>query len=95
MKDVLAVLTPSLGDDLGQGANYALALASVTRSHLTLLITEIERGHHHGLQGEPDNMQGGTEMISPQSRLGRRGGLLAAQVSLSDLIVSTHPTRRY
>jgi nucleotide-binding universal stress UspA family protein len=67
MKDVLAVLTPSLGDDLGQGANYALALASVTRSHLTLLITEIERGHHHGLQGEPDNMQGGTEMISPQS----------------------------
>ena len=29
------------------------------------------------------------------SKLGRRGGLLAAQVSLSDLIVSTHPTRRY
>lgn len=86
MKDVLALLSPIVGDRLSAGAHYALALASAHGAHLSVLIAEIET---FNLPPEPDNTQAddiSIELPSPTERLAR-----TAEVVLSAAKLATVP----
>jgi nucleotide-binding universal stress UspA family protein len=57
MKEVLAVVTPALDENLGSAARYALSLAGHMIAHVTILVAEIEL-EVVAPMAEPDNMQG-------------------------------------
>ncbi|QOZ06689.1 universal stress protein [Bradyrhizobium sp. CCBAU 51765] len=66
MKDLLALLAPTVGGDLSAGARYALGLASAFDARLCALIAEIE---FTDPSPEPDIMQaGGASGARPTSR---------------------------
>ena len=64
MKDVLALLSKSVGDRLSAAARYALGLASAYDARLSVLIAEIESIHR---APEPDIMQAGSANVEPPS----------------------------
>ena len=71
MKDVLALLSPTIGDRLSAGACYALALARTHGAHLSALIAEIE-SYPINFPAEPDNMQADGTIIEPPSSAAER-----------------------
>jgi hypothetical protein len=57
MKELLAVVSPALDENLGSAARYALSLAGHVIAHVTILVAEIEP-EIVAPMAEPDNMQG-------------------------------------
>src|SRR5262249_54015985 len=64
MKDILIFLSPSRGDSLSAGAQYAITLAGKHRTHLSALIADIET-ELHDLPPEPDIRQVERAKIKP------------------------------
>lgn len=87
MKDVLALVSPTIDDRISAGASYALALACDHSARLSVLITEIDP-HAYSLPSKPDNMQGGettSEQPSPTERLTRTAELILAAAKLKNV----------
>lgn len=87
MKDVLVVVSPTSGDQLSAGADYAVDLARVQAAHLSVLIEEIE-ADRLGASPEPDNMQADHTIIEPISlpeRLARMKELIRAATKLANV----------
>ena len=84
MKDVLVVLSPTLGDELSAAAVYAVALAHAQGTHLSVLIEEVE-AYQLDLSPEPDNMQADRTIIKPSlpERLGRTTELILSAAKLA------------
>ena len=81
MKDLLAIITSVSGKVLAQPGTYSLALAAHLGSHMTAVVTEIER-FNPVAQLTPDNMQGDSGPVtSPDlaDRLGQIADLVRSE----------------
>ena len=88
MKDVLALLSPTIGDRLSAGARYALALARTHGAHLSTLIAEIE-AYSFNFPAEPDSMQADDTTVEPPSsaeRLARTAELVLSAAKLANVM---------
>lgn len=86
MKDVLALLSPTVGDRLSAGARYALGLARAYDARLSALIAEIESIDP---SPEPDTMQVGgssTQIPSSRERLERTAKLVLSAAKATDVL---------
>lgn len=91
MKDLLTIITPVSESALGHPATYALALASLTGSHLTAIIAEIE----YFCRAKSDNMHGGSrqsEALGLTEHMDRTDELFrsAAQLAKASFTVLRH-----
>lgn len=87
MKDVLALVSPAIDDQISTGARYALAIARGDSAHLSALIVEIEP-HIFNLPPKPDIRQAGeiaSERPSPSERLTRTADLILAAAKLTNI----------
>jgi nucleotide-binding universal stress UspA family protein len=81
MKDVLALLSPTPGDQLSAGAHYALGLARAHGALLSALIAEIE-AYSPNLPPEPDNVQADNATIE---QLARTAALVLSAAKLANV----------
>jgi nucleotide-binding universal stress UspA family protein len=87
MKDVLALLSPTPGDQLSAGAHYALGLARAHGALLSALIAEIE-AYSPNLPPEPDNVQADNatiELSSSTEQLARTAALVLSAAKLANV----------
>ena len=88
MKDVLAFLSPTHGDALSPGAQYALALARAHGAALSVLVADTD-SHHAGSPSEPDAglgaRIGASQSASPFQQLNRTQELILKAAKLAGI----------
>lgn len=83
MKDLLALLSPTVGGGLSAGARYALRLASDYDARLSALIAEIESV---APSPEPDAMQVGGASGAPPLSIGRLEQMVRVVLSAAEAV---------